>query len=152
MVTHVMLHAIPENIQKSNYPALHDLVSGPRNYFQDLAEIVMCGGVGFVVWQIFYHLCITEGRKEGIKAGRETSFTRLKRTSNASFPGTMVLSFPEEQQQFIYMLVHFAIVILSMLPIPLLLRPFWSSVFLLIVWGISIHSGGMNYGSFRKGT
>ena len=145
IVTHSIMHLIPQKVQRSKYPAIHDILQSRNSYWSLLMEMMLSGGAFFVAWQSLYYLLILKARQKQIQAGRATSFSALKTMRSHTWLGQFVLSFPAQHQQKAFILAHFMIVVLSIIPVPLLLSPKYSALFTSLVSIVTIDSGARFY-------
>lgn len=145
IVTHSMVHLIPWRVQHSKYPAIHDILQSRNGYYSLLTEMIFSGGVFFAAWQLLYYVLILKARQGQIQAGRATSFSALKNMRAHTWLGRFVLSFPAQHQQKIFIVTHFTIVVLSIIPVPLLLNPKYSMLFTSLVSIVTIDSGARFY-------
>ncbi|KAL8287418.1 hypothetical protein RQP46_003276 [Phenoliferia psychrophenolica] len=100
----------------------------------------------YLVWQVLYYYYVIVARKEKIKQGRATSFTFLI-NDKKRLVGKIALKVPAQYREFAFMAGQAVYTFITLLPPIFVLydSKFWSSVYLLILFGVSVWNGGSFY-------
>ena len=145
---HVLVHVISPDLQRTRFPAVHTIKfsppSAPEHY--SLKDMIIWATLPYAIWQLSYHLLITIRKRSKIAQGMPTSFTWLRRSYKNRMLGKFVLSFPENMQEGVFMVIQYVYAMLTMLPCPIW---FWyrhaSGFFLVLVFGWASYNGATYY-------
>jgi hypothetical protein len=145
---HVLVHLIPESLQKSSFPAIHTIKysppTAPEHY--SLPAMILWATLPYAIWQLSYHFLITVRKRSKIAAGRPTSFTWLRRSYRGNFLGKFVLGFPEIYQEWVFMGIQYVYALLTMTPCPIWFRSAEASAgFMLVVFAWASWNGATYY-------
>lgn len=145
---HVLVHLIPEEMQREKFPAIHTIKysapGAPEHY--SLWDMIIWATLPYAIWQLSYHFMITIRKRAKIAAGRPTSFTWLRRSYRGNFLGKFVLSFPDSAQEVVFMFIQYIYALLTMLPCPLWFWYRWASAaFMLVVFSLASWNGATYY-------
>lgn len=145
---HTMVHLTSNKRLQERFPAVYSIKYSPRGAPEhfELLGMLLWATVPYAIWQISYHFFITIRRADKIAAGRQTSFTWLRRSYSKTWIGKFVLSRPESLQEPSFMLIQYTYAILTILPCPIWFRFRWASAaFLMVVFVWSIWNGASYY-------
>ena len=145
---HVLVHLIPEELQKAKFPAIHTIKysapGAPEHY--SLWDMIIWATLPYAIWQLSYHCMITIRKRAKIAAGRPTSFTWLRKSYRGNVLGKFVLGFPEQYQEAVFMCIQYCYALLTMLPCPLWFWYRWASaVFMLMMFSWASWNGATYY-------
>jgi len=145
---HVLVHLIPESMQREKFPAIHTIKysppDAPEHY--NLWDMIIWATLPYAIWQLSYHFLITVRKRSKIAAGRPTSFTWLRRSYRGNFLGKFVLSCPESVQEIVFMGIQYAYALVTMSPCPIWFRYRWASaLFMLFVFAWACWNGATYY-------
>ncbi|KAI6806923.1 hypothetical protein KC332_g13981 [Hortaea werneckii] len=145
---HVLVHLIPESLQREKFPAIHTIKysppDAPEHY--SLRDMIVWATLPYAVWQLSYHFLITVRKRKKIAAGNPTSFTWLKRSYSGNFLGKFVLSCPEYLQEPIFMCFQYSYAMLTILPCPIWFWYRWAgAAFLMVVFAWASWNGATYY-------
>ncbi|KJA24609.1 hypothetical protein HYPSUDRAFT_117309, partial [Hypholoma sublateritium FD-334 SS-4] len=135
----VIRHFYPD--AAARFPALHQVS------VLDPWKGMLLSGVIYAIWQILYWKFVLVDRRAKIKSGqRTTSFSFLLNDKHSPI-GQMLSSVPEQYRQASFVGGQFVYAILTELPAIFLLyrSSFWSAVFLLVIFAVSVWNGGGFY-------
>ncbi|KAF2770021.1 hypothetical protein EJ03DRAFT_326931 [Teratosphaeria nubilosa] len=145
---HVLVHLIPESMQREKFPAIHTIKYSPPDAPEHyrLWDMIIWATLPYAFWQLSYHFLITVRKRTKIAAGRPTSFTWLRRSYRGNFLGKFVLGFPDSMQESVFMCIQYMYAISTMLPCPLW---FWyryaSAGFMMVVFALASWNGATYY-------
>ncbi|KAI0898124.1 hypothetical protein F4806DRAFT_390906 [Annulohypoxylon nitens] len=146
---HCITHLFPPEAQRERFPALWAVKNAPPGSptaYGNLISMLAWSTIPYAVWQLSYYFFITVRRREKIAAGRPTSFTWLRRSYSKTWIGKIVLSLPDNLQEFAFMMIQYIYAVLTMLPCPLWFYSRWaSSTFLMVVFTWSVYNGSTYY-------
>ena len=145
---HVLVHLIPESLQREKFPAIHTIKysppDAPEHY--SLRDMIVWATLPYAVWQLSYHFLITVRKRKKIAAGNPTSFTWLKRSYSGNFLGKFVLSCPEYLQEPIFMCFQYSYSMLTILRCPIWFWYRWAGAgFLMVVFAWASWNGATYY-------
>ncbi|KAK4048311.1 hypothetical protein OIV83_004832 [Microbotryomycetes sp. JL201] len=132
-------HFYPNAEQR--YPALSSLRQGLRPWHSIAINMVT-----YSAWQLAYYQFVIVARKEKIKQGRATSFTFLINDKKRLI-GKIAAKVPEGKREFTFIAGQAVYTFVTLLiPIFVLFdSKFWSSVYLLALFGVSVWNGASFY-------
>ncbi|ORY81805.1 hypothetical protein BCR35DRAFT_303964 [Leucosporidium creatinivorum] len=136
-----IVHFYPD--PSSRYPALASPGLGISTRPWRSISINM---VAYLVWQLLYFRYVIVARKEKIKQGRATSFTFLINDKKRLI-GKIAAKVPEQYREAAFMAGQALYTFVTLLiPIFVLFdSKFWSSVYLIILFGVSVWNGASFY-------
>lgn len=145
---HVIVHLLPPEMLLEKFPAIHTIKysppDAPEHY--SLADMIIWATLPYAIWQLSYHFLITVRKRNKIAAGRPTSFTWLRRSYRNNVLGKFVLSFPENLQESVFMVIQYSYALLTMLPCPIWFWYRWASAgFLVVVFAWASWNGATYY-------
>lgn len=135
----VIRHYYPNAEQR--FPAL-----GAISQLNPWRALLLSGGI-YAIWQFLYWKFVLVDRRAKIESGqRTTSFSFLLNDKHSAI-GRMLSSVPRQYREASFMAGQFVYALLTEIPAVFLLysSPFWSSVFLLVVFSVSVWNGGGFY-------
>ena len=145
IVTHSMVHVIPRKVQHSKYHAIHDILQSRSGYCS------LFNGNVIKWWNIFHRMAIpilpsnSQGKTEADSSWKGYEFLCFENHETSYLLGRFILSFPIQHQQKMFIVTHFMVVVLSIIPVPLLLNPKYSALFTSLVSIVTIDSGATFY-------
>lgn len=146
---HAILHLLPEELQRTRFPAAWVVKTSPPGSptaYANVVSMLAWSTIPYAIWQLSYYFFITVRRREKIAAGRPTSFTWLRKTYSRVWIGQVVLSLPRPLQEPAFMLIQYAYAVLTMLPCPVWFYSRWaSSAFLMVLFAWSVYNGSTYY-------
>lgn len=145
---HVLVHLIPEAMQRAQFPAIHTIKFSPPDAPEHyrLSDMILWATLPYAIWQLSYHFLITVRKRAKIAAGRPTSFTWLRRSYRGNVLGKFVLSFPEAYQETVFMGIQYCYALLTMTPCPIWFRSSWASAgFMTVVFAWASWNGATYY-------
>lgn len=145
---HVLVHLIPESMQREQFPAIHTIKFSPPGAPEHyrLWDMIIWATAPYAVWQLTYHFLITVRKRQKIAAGRPTSFTWLKKSYRDNPLGKFVLSCPESLQEPAFMCIQYSYALLTIIPCPLWFWYRWAgAAFLMVVFAWASWNGATFY-------
>ncbi|KAI0124416.1 F-box protein [Xylariales sp. AK1849] len=146
---HCIIHLIPEETQRKNFPALWTVKTSPPGSptaYANVISMLAWSTIPYLFWQLSYYFFITVRRREKIAAGRPTSYTWLRKSYSKTWIGKFVLSLPDVLQEPAFMMIQYLYAVLTMLPCPLWFYSRWASaIFLTTVFTWSVYNGSTYY-------
>ncbi|KAM0791159.1 hypothetical protein ACM66B_005644 [Microbotryomycetes sp. NB124-2] len=132
-------HFYPNAEQR--YPALIHLQQGLRPW-----RSIAINMITYSIWQLAYYEFVIVARKDKIKQGRATSFTFLI-NDRKRLIGKIAAKVPEQRREFTFIAGQAVYTFVTLLiPIFVLFdSKFWSSVYLLVLFGVSVWNGASFY-------
>ncbi|KAK4701866.1 hypothetical protein P7C70_g4364, partial [Phenoliferia sp. Uapishka_3] len=124
----------------ARYPALDKL--NDRSPWRSM----LINMVVYLIWQGLYFRYVIVARKDKIKEGRATSFTFLMHDKKRLI-GKIAAKVPSQYREAAFMLGQAVYTFVTLIPPVFVLydSKFWSSVYLLFVFSVSVWNGGSFY-------
>ncbi|OBZ76967.1 hypothetical protein A0H81_03679 [Grifola frondosa] len=135
----VIRHYYPN--AEDRFPALSELP-----YLYPIHALIL-SGIIYLIWQLLYWKFVLINRRAKVQSGqRATSFTYLLNDKRGII-GRALSTVPAESREIAFMFGQLVYSILTELPAVFLLydSSFWSSVFLLFIFAVSVWNGGGFY-------
>ncbi|KAF7433475.1 hypothetical protein PC9H_005427 [Pleurotus ostreatus] len=110
-------------------------------------KALLLSGVIYVIWQTLYWKFVLIDRRAKIRSGQRTTSFSFLLNDKRGVIGRSLSSVPEAYRELAFMAGQLVYAILTELPAVFLLykSPFWSGVFLIAIFAVSVWNGGGFY-------
>ncbi|KAL0949827.1 hypothetical protein HGRIS_009863 [Hohenbuehelia grisea] len=135
----VMRHFYPN--AEARFPALKQL-----QHLQPLRALLLSGAI-YLVWQMLYWKFVLVDRRAKIESGQRTTSFSFLLNDKRGVIGRSLSSVPAAYRELAFMSGQLVYAVLTELPAVFLLynSPFWSGVFLIVIFAVSVWNGGGFY-------
>lgn len=150
-VTSLFIHVYPP----FTFTVIRHFYPGAEQRFPALLEVphmnplyaISLSGVLYMIWQMLYWKFVLVNRRKKIESGqRATSFLYLLNAKGSAI-GAFLSKFPPQYREAAFMGGQLVYTTFTELPAVFLLydSPFWSNMFLLFIFSVSVWNGGGFY-------
>ncbi|KAJ8086157.1 hypothetical protein PM082_004979 [Marasmius tenuissimus] len=135
----VIRHFYPDAHQR--FPALNELA-----HINPLRAMLLTGGI-YVVWQLLYYKFVLVDRWAKIESGQRTTSFSFLLNEKRGLIGKALSAVPANSRIFSFMTGQLLYTVLTQVPAVYVLydSAFWSGVFLMVIFSVSVWNGGGYY-------
>ncbi|KAH9947308.1 hypothetical protein B0H21DRAFT_692213 [Amylocystis lapponica] len=150
-VTSLFIHIYPP----LTFTVIRHYYPNAEGRFPALAELphlnpwraLLMSGIIYVIWQLLYWKFVFIDRRKKIESGQRITSLSWLLNDKRGVIGRALSAFPAHKREIVFMFGQFVYSVLTELPAVFVLydSAFWSGVFLVFIFGVSVWNGGGFY-------